>query len=236
MSTTENTPSDASATPALGTPANGTSPASTVATTTTKPTTTIEEALARIADLERHATNKTEEAARHGKNLSATEKELAAYKEKERLAQEATLSEIEKSQKRFQEVEAAKAAAEVQIQQLKQELVSKVVQLMAKEKGIIDSELASLAIQGKLELGEDGMPTNVDKALDDLIKNKPYLAPKPAEPTQQETPPAQTATQQKPPATPAMNPGRTQISPPNAAPQQQGKYKPPSWGDIYSNK
>jgi hypothetical protein len=214
---TEQTPPPVPATGTGGQPATGPS----IGATPTKPTT--EELQSRIAELEKHASNKELEASRHGKERSAVEKELAAYKEKERLAQESTLSEIEKSQKRVQEVEAARQQAESQIQQLKQELVSKIVQLMAKEKGIIDSELASLAIQSKLELGEDGMPTNVDKALDDLIKNKPYLAPKPVEaPTQEQIPPAsQTAIQQKPPATPSMNPGRSSISQPGQLPPGQ---------------
>lgn len=212
--TTENTPPSAPATGTPGTlPATGTPPASAGATPT-KPTTTIEEALARIAELERHASNKEEEASRHGKKLTDAEKKLAAYEQKEKLAQEAALSEVEKASKRAQELEALN-------QQYKQQLITSQVKLAAQAKGIIDADIAALAIQDKLELGEDGMPTNVDKALDDLIKNKPYLAPKPAEPTQ-EIPPAQTAMQQKPPATPAMNPGRTQISPPSA-PQQQGK-------------
>jgi hypothetical protein len=197
--------------PATGT--SGTNPATgntSQGATPTKPS--IEELQVRIAELERHANNKTEEAARHGKNLSETQKKLAEYEEKERLAQEANLSEIEKSKKVLEAEKAARLVAEQQIQQLKQELISKMVQLTAKEKGIIDTELAALAIQGKLELGDDGMPTNVDKALDDLIKNKPYLAPKPAEPTET---PAQTAGQQSPPRTPAMNPGRSSISQPN---------------------
>jgi len=196
-----------------GTPATGTPSTSTGATPTTKPS--VEELQARIAELERHATNKTEEASRHGKNLTEAQKKLAAYEEKERLAQEATLSEIEKSQKVVEAEKAARAQAEAQIQQLKQELISKMVQLVAQSKGIIDPDLAALAIAGKLELGEDGMPTNVDKAIDDLIKNKPYLAPKPAEtPLEQPASPAQTASQQRPPATPAMNPGRSAINPP----------------------
>jgi len=195
-----------------GQPATGTPTASSGATPKTP---SVEELQVRIAELERHSTNKTEEASRHGKNLSEAQKKLAEYEEKERLAQEANLSEIEKSKKVVEAEKAARAQAEAQIQQLKQELISKMVQLTAKEKGIIDTELAALAIQGKLELGDDGMPTNVDKALDDLIKNKPYLAPKPAEPSQEQTTPAQTANNQRPPATPAMNPGRSSISQPN---------------------
>lgn len=207
MSEQETPPAPATGTPgqpATGTPSTGAKPS-------------VEELQVRIAELERHANNKTEEAARHGKNLTETQKKLAEYEEKERLAQEATLSEIDKSKKVVEAEKAARADVERQLQQMKQELISKMVQLSAKEKGIIDTELASLAIQGKLELGDDGMPTNVDKALDDLIKNKPYLAPKAAVPTQEQATPAQTANNQRPPATPAMNPGRSSISQPNHA-------------------
>lgn len=208
MSEQETTPGGATpptnVAPATGNTSQGATP--------TKPT--IEELQARIADLERHANNKTEEAGRHHKNLSEAQKKLAEYEEKERLAAEAQLSEIEKSKKAVEQEKVARAQVEQQVKQLKQELISKMVQLSAKEKGIIDTELAALAIQGKLELGEDGMPTNVDKALDDLIKNKPYLAPKLQEPSEQPSNPAQTANSHQVPRTPAMNPGRSQISAP----------------------
>ena len=183
-----------------------------VSTGVTPKTPTVEELQARIADLERHSANKSEEAGRHHKNLSEAQKKLAEYEEKERLAQEAQLSEIEKSRKAVEAEKAARAQVEQQVQQLKQELISKMVQLSAKEKGIIDTELAALAINRKLEYGDDGMPTNVDKALDDLVKNKPYLAPKSQE--EQPATPAQTGNNQQPPRTPAMNPGRSNISAP----------------------
>src|SRR5260370_19474978 len=95
--------------PATGTP--GTPPATGTGSGSATPpkTPSVEELQARIADLERHATNKTEEAARHGKSLTAAEKELAAYKEKERIASEATLSEIEKSKKDVERATAEKA-------------------------------------------------------------------------------------------------------------------------------
>lgn len=190
--------------PATGTPASqGVTPK----------TPTVEELQARIADLERHSVNKTEEAGRHHKNLSEAQKKLAEYEEKERLAQEAQLSEVERSKKAVEAEKAARAQVEQQVQQLKQELVSKMVQLSAQAKGIIDTELAALAINSKLEYGDDGMPTNVDKALDDLVKNKPYLAPK-SQQEEQSSSPAQTGNNQQPPRTPAMNPGRSSISAP----------------------
>jgi hypothetical protein len=195
---TQTPSSGGGATPDTGTPATGT--ASVGATPTKIIATTLEEALARIAELEKHANNKSEEAARHGKNLTAAEKELAAYKEKERLAQEATLSEIDKAQKRAADLEA-------QIQQYKQELINAQVRLAAKDKGIIDPEMAALALHDKLEYGDDGMPSNLDKALDDLIKNKPYLVPKPDE----ATPASAAQTANRTPVLPAMNAGRSNI-------------------------
>jgi len=201
------------ATPAPGSPAMGTT---SVGATPPKTPATLEEALAEIAEIRRHATNKEEEASRHGKNLSAAEKELAAYKEKERLAQEAQLSEVQKATKLAQDLQ-QKYEAEHKAH------VAALVKLAASAKGIIDPDLAALAIASQLEFGDDGMPSNLDKALDDLIKNKPYLAAKPAEAPAS---PAQTA---RPPAVPAMNPGRTSIQP--ATPQ--GPFQPTRLTDVY---
>lgn len=215
MTTEQSSSGGEGATPATPAPATGIMTAS-GATPPKQSATTLEEALARIAELEHHSNNKSEEAARHGKNLSAAQKELDAYKEKERLAQEAALSESQRLEKRAIE-------AEQQIQQYKQQLVSAQVQLAAQKIGIIDPEMAALAVQGSLEYGKDGLPSNLDDALKTLVKNKPYLlAPKPAEPTQTEpsTPasPAQTAQPNRAPAVPAMNPGRTSIAQPGSLP------------------
>lgn len=188
----------------------------------------LEEARARIAELERHSTNKAEEAARHGKNLSAVQKELDAYKEKERLAQEAALSEQQKLEKRATE-------AEQLVQQYKQQLVSAQVQIAASKLGIIDPEMAALAVQSSLELDKDGLPSNLDDALKTLVKNKPYLlAPKAAEPakTEEQQPPAspaQTAQAPRAPLLPANNPGRSSIPAPNSLPP--GKV--PTWGEVF---
>ncbi len=186
-----------------------------------KPSVSIEDALARIAELEHANKNATEERDRHRKKLST-------YEDAEKAAQQAALSEVEKVTKRAEE-------AEQRIKAYQQQLVTAQVKLAAQAKGIIDPDLAALAIAGQLELGEDGMPTNIDKTLDSLIKSKPYLAPKPAEPPAEPAAPAtpaQTATQTRPPMTPAMNPGRTNITPPG---QTSGKH--PSkigWGDVYT--
>lgn len=204
-------------TPATGTTSQGATPEKHVSLT-------LEEARARIAELERHASNKAEEASRHGKNLSAAEKKLAEYEDKERQAQEATLSEIERSKK--QAVEAQKL-----VEQYKQQLITAQVKIAAQALNIIDPELAAMAVQGSLEYGNDGLPTNVDDALKALIKNKPYLAPKsepvkPAEPEQPASPAPMLRTQ---PAIPAMNPGRSSIVQPNSLPP--GKI--PSLSEAY---
>lgn len=194
----EPTSSGPGVTPAPGSPVTGT-PAPAGVTPQKPSATTLEEAQARIAELERSVSNKTEENDRHSKKLKA-------YEEAERKAQEATLSEVEKATKRA-------TAAEEQLQHYKQQFITSQVQLAAQKKGIIDPELAALAIQNSLEFGDDGLPGNVEKALDDLIKSKPYLvASKAADgsPAHATTPAA--------PTIPAMNPGRTSIAPPSASP------------------
>src|SRR5258706_9634914 len=92
-----NPSSGAGATPGAGTPATGTN--ATGSATPPAAALSLEEAMKRISELELHAQNKTEEASRHGSKLTAAEKELAAYKEKERLASEASMSELQKLQK-----------------------------------------------------------------------------------------------------------------------------------------
>lgn len=199
-----NTSPDGGATPTPGTPATGTNPS--IGATPPKQPATLEEALAELAELRRHATNKEEQATRHGKDLTTAQKKLAEYEAKERQAQEATLSEIEKANK-------AKAELEQKYQQEHKAHVNALVKLAASSKGIIDPDLATLAIADKLEFDDGGLPSNLDKLLEDLIKAKPYLA-KAAEP-------ATTPAQQRPtPQFTANNPGRSGIVQPGQAPQR----------------
>lgn len=218
------TSSGAGATP--NSPDPGATPTASPGATPTKFPTTLEEAMARITELERHATNKSEEAARHGKSLTAAEKELAAYREKERLAQEAALSDAQKLEKRI-------AEAEARSKQYQQQYISAQVQLAAQRKGIIDPEMAALAIERSLEYDEQGMPSNLDKALDELIKNKPYLVKAAETPTPGS--PAQTAQPAQTPTIPAMNPGRASIPSPAGSPPPGGRPRIPSWGEVYNN-
>ncbi len=184
----------------------GTTPAQAATTTTTDT-----QAVKSPEDYERMIADLRKENASHRVKLKAVEDAEAAR-------QLAALSDAEKLQKRAEQ-------AEKQIQQYKDQIVLEKVINAAHKKGIIDPELAALAVKGNLEFGDDGMPSNLDKALDDLIKAKPYLVPKADEPPPAS--PAQTAN--RAPAVPAMNPGRSSIQQPGQA--QRGRI--PSWEDVY---
>ena len=141
-------------------------------------------------------------------------RENASYRTRQKAIEDAQaaadlakLGDLEKAQKQA-------ADAQKQIETYKQELVNSRVREAAITKGIIDPEIAALALKDKLEYGDDGMPTNLEKALDDLVKAKPYLL------TQADSA-AQTASTNRPPTTPANNPGRSQIVQPGQ--QQPGK-------------
>lgn len=152
-----------------------------------------------------------EEARKLRSEAANLRKRMKAYEDAERAAQEAQLAEIDRVKQQHQ-------AAEERIKHYQQQLVTAQVKLAATAKGIIDPDMAALAVQSSLEYDDDGMPSNLDKALTDLIKNKPYLAPKPTEPAPAPVTPAQTAATQRAPAVPAMNPGRANIMPPDARP------------------
>lgn len=208
----DTTSSGAGATLPAGSPVTGT--ASVGATPAAAPSLTLEEALKKIADLEHSHGNAKEELDRHRKKLTAYEKAEAEREAAKKAEADAQLSEVERMKKLH-------AETEQQAQKYKQQFINTSVKLAAKDKGIIDPDLAAMAITSSLEYDKDGMPTNVDEALDALIKNKPFLAPTPpAEPSAtpaQSAPPARVAT----PALPAMNPGRTQITPPGVLPPGQ---------------
>ncbi len=218
----ENTsPGGTSATQTPPTPAIGNASGS--ATPPAKPDTTLEEALKRITELENSHKNATEEVERHRKKLTAYEKQEKEREAQVQAAKDAELGELERERKQ-------RTAAEARIQQLQQENIVEKVINAAHKKGIIDPDLAALAIlQDKSLLDENGMPTDLDKALDTLIKNKPYLVPpEPAEPAPS---PAQTATPpaQQTPAIPAMNPGRSSIPGPGG--NTPGRI--PQWNEVF---
>ncbi len=220
-----NPSSGAGATPGTGSPATGT-PASPGATPA-QAALTLEEALKKIAELELHASNKTEEATRHGAKLTAAEKELAAYKAAEQAARDAQMSELQKAQKQ---------AAELQEQhdQLAAELVTaRVNQDVAKYAGklnfLVAPDLLAKLIDWEAVEFDDatGKPTNVEKLLEKLAKNAPELV-KPA-PGQQQ--------QQGAPPIPGMSPdraayGRSSIQPPGG--RIPGKI--PTLDDYFQGK
>jgi hypothetical protein len=202
MLTMTQTPSSGEgATPTAGTPATGTPSGG---ATPPKIATTLEEALSRIAELERHASNKAEEAARHGKNLTAAEKELAAYKEKERLAQEAQMTEVEryKKQQAEQQEQLESIAAELYQARVYQE----VGRLASKFNFLVSSDTLAkmLLIDDDAIEFEDGKPTNIEKLLERLAKAEPDLVRK--------------EQQQQAPQLPGMNPGRSTITQPGQTP------------------
>ncbi len=185
--------------PVTGTPSGGATPP--------KLASTLEEALARIAELERHAQNKEQEAARHGKNLSAAEKELAAYKSAEQAKKDAELSESERVKKQHADLQ---AKYESETAALISRIVNLQVQQLATKLGIIDPDAAVRLIDDEFEVDDEGNVSNAEDLLKALLKNKPYLAGTPA-PTPA-SPQARLA-----PATPAMNPGRSSIASPGTS-------------------
>lgn len=166
-----------------------------------------------------------EEARKLRKEAQSLRQRLKGFEDAEEQAKLAALSDVDKATKRAND-------AEQRIKQYQERLVLAEVKMAAQAKGIIDPDLAALAIRDKLEFGDDGMPSNLEKTLDALIKNKPYLVPKLAEPPAPSEPPVTPATSAAvppAPALPAMNPGRTTIQPPGTA--TPGKI--PSWGEVY---
>jgi hypothetical protein len=200
---TQTPSSGGGATPLIGSPATGT-PAPAGATPPVAAL-TLEEALKKIAELELHAQNKTEEASRHGVKLTAAEKELAAYKAKEAADAAAQLSELERAQK-----QAADAA--IQQEALAKELENArvfqdVTRLAGKFNFLVSPDtLARMLLLEKAAIEfTDGKPQNIEKLLEKLAKAEPGLV-KPADAQQQ----------QGAPALPGMDPGRSSIQPPKA--------------------
>lgn len=113
------------------------------------------------ADYDRIIAELRKENATHRTKLKQIEDAQAA-------ADLAKLGDLEKAQKQLAAAEAANAA-------YKQRVATYAVQLEAQKLGIVDPELAALAIAGQLEFDENGSPKNADKLLKELILAKPYL-------------------------------------------------------------
>lgn len=133
---------------------------------------------------------------------------LKKYQEAEEAAKLAAMGDVEKANKQL-------ADAQKQIQQLRDENVKAQIRLQAKTLGIANDELISPYVLSKLEFDDDGKPTNLDKVLDEVIKNNPNLV---VNKPDAGTPAAQTAGLRTPPTTPANNPGRSSIVQPGTLP------------------
>ncbi|MBX6770875.1 MAG: phage scaffolding protein [Chloroflexi bacterium] len=104
-------------------------------------------------------------------------KRLRELEAKVKADEEAKLSETERLQKRLAELEREQALwqRERQERTLKYETM-----LAASRLGIVDPEAAyRLLDMSNLEFDEDGSPKNLEQALKDLLKAKPYLAGQP---------------------------------------------------------
>jgi len=146
-------------------------------------------------------------------------KRLKAFEDADEAKRMAALDDVERSKAEVAKAEKRVTEAEQRIQQAQQRATLAEIKMAAYTRGITDPDLAALAIKDKLEFGDDGMPTNLDKAFDALIKAHPIFGPKAAEPPAPE-PPATPATAPSAastvPYTPIGNPGRTNTLPPGA--------------------
>lgn len=216
MSTEDTTSSGESVTPTSDQLVKSTPNASQGATPEKPTTPSLEEAMTRLADIERKHKNATEELDRHRKNA----KKLADYEEAERQAKEAQLSEIERTTKKYQELQ---SQHDTYVKTMQERIVRYEVEKEAGKLGIIDPDAATKLLDwSQIEYEEDGTPKNADKLLAALVKQRPWLKPAPTpEPenkTESATPAAQQATPTTPPRLPAMSPGRSTIAAPSPVP------------------
>lgn len=117
--------------------------------------------------------------------------ELKKFQDAQAAADLAKLGDLERANKQLETVTK-------QAETFKARIADMAVQLAAGKLGIRDPEVAATLIREKLEIGDDGAPTNADELLKDLLKAKPYLK---AEEQQQQQ-------QQPKPNTGATNAGR----------------------------
>ena len=95
---------------------------------------------------------------------------LTAYEQKEKEAQDAQLPELERLKKQVSEADSVHTA-------LVERIVQYEVERAAQKLGVIDPDAAARLLDwDALEFDENGMPTNADALLKDLLKSKPYLA------------------------------------------------------------
>ena len=107
--------------------------------------------------------------------IAKLRKESAAYRNKDKELDQlkadtevANLNDLEKAQKRA-------TAAEQQAATYRDRIASQEVRLRALEKGFADPTDAMDMLRTSLQYDDDGMPKDLDDALDALLKAKPYL-------------------------------------------------------------
>ena len=107
--------------------------------------------------------------------LEAARKEAASYRTRLRTLEKAdeerkaaSLSETERAVKAAQDAEAKATAS-------RERMITAEIKAAAVAKGAKDLDLAAMAVRSKVEVGEDGEPTNVGDLLDALAKEKPFL-------------------------------------------------------------
>ena len=143
------------ASPASESPQAGATPNSTNATTRTPD------------DYERQIAELRKENAAHRTRQSAYEKAQAE-------AEAAKLSDLEKANKRAADLE---AQLNDRTRAYQERLVKAEIKAGAAGVGIIDPDAAvKLLDWSQFEYDDEGVPTNISKLLDQLVKDKPYLA------------------------------------------------------------
>lgn len=121
-----------------------------------------------------------DEARKLRREAQTLRKRLAEFETAEAKKREAELSEAEKQAKRAAELEAQLAAMQAA---QREQIVRYEVMLRAANRNVVDPEAAVKLIDlSSLEFDEEGKPTNIDKALDALLKHKPYLVKSEAAP------------------------------------------------------
>lgn len=117
-------------------------------------------------------------------------KRLRELEQKAQEQENAKLSETERLQKRLAELEREQAA----YQRERQERTLKYETMLAASRlGIVDPDAAYRLLDvASIEFAEDGTPRNIEAALKELLKAKPYLAAQPAAISGSPTNPART--------------------------------------------
>jgi hypothetical protein len=192
------TPSSASETPAPDLqPATGSSGTDAISETTAV-NLSAEDALKEINSLKAALKKTNAESAGHRHKAKELD-ELKARLEAEKL------TETEKLQNKNSELQASFDALSRRYQE---RTVNYEVRLQAAKMGIVDPDAAVKLLEwSEIEREEDGAPKNIEKLLEKLLKEKPYLSLN-QNPSQASASPV--------PQLPAMNPGRSSITQPGS--------------------